>query len=165
MGSLSKAIPSNGGFVAARSDVVIFLQHGAGAFMFSAALCPPAVAAARASLRIVRDEPHRLRRLHANAARLRDSLTALGYHTGESASPVIPVIVGTDVEAYRFSRLLFAHGIVANAVVSPAVSSRAARLRLCATAAQDDDLLSRAIAVFRLLRGNGHRPAQKPRDE
>lgn len=163
-GSLSKAIPSNGGFVAARSDLIIYLQHGAGAFMFSAALCPAAVAAARASLRLLREEPGRLSRLHTNAVRLRGSLRALGYDTGGSVSPIIPVILGNDVDAYRLSRTLFAHGILANAVVSPAVPLRAARLRLCATAAQDEDLLDRVIGVFRQIRGNGHTPERESHD-
>jgi len=156
MGSLSKAIPSNGGFVTGRRDLIIYLQHGAGAFMFSAALCPPAVAAARASLRVLQEEPSRLGHLHGNATLLREALTQLGFQTGRSSSPVIPVIVGPDEEAYRLSRMLFAEGILVNAVVSPAVPRRSARLRLCATAAQDGDFLDHTIAAFNRISRNGH---------
>src|SRR5580693_7118029 len=81
-GSLAKAIPSNGGFVAVSSELAIFLQHAAAPFIFSAALAPPAVAAVIASLAVLKSEPERVARLQRNAEFLRDGLRALGYDTG-----------------------------------------------------------------------------------
>jgi glycine C-acetyltransferase len=116
--------------------------------MFSAALCPAAAGAALAALEVIEREPERHRRLWENARYLHESLRALGYDIGSSASPVIPVIAGSDESAYRLSRHLFDHGFLASAVVYPAVPPGSARLRLCATAAQDPATLEEAMAAF-----------------
>lgn len=147
-GSLSKALASNGGFVAGRRDVVYYLQHGAAPFFFSAALAPPAVAAAGEALRVMDREPWRHGRLAANAARLRGGLQALGYDTGASTSPIVPVVVGEDEAAYRLARRLHDLGVLATAVVHPAVAKGSARLRLCATAAQSDADIDAVLAAF-----------------
>ena len=151
-GSLSKAIPSNGGFIAGSRELIIYLQHGAAPFMFSAALCPAAVASALASLRILKNEPGRLVALHNNADVLRSSLAGLGFDTGKSASPVIPVILGDDGNTCWFSRELFRMGILSTAILFPAVPLGASRIRLCATAAQDGPFLEEVLIGFRKIR-------------
>jgi 8-amino-7-oxononanoate synthase len=152
MGSLSKALPSNGGFIAGTQALIIYLQHAAAPFMFSAALCPSAIAAGREALKVVQDEPHRLIRLHRNADFLRAQLTELGYDTGASVSPVIPVITGSDEAACRLARELLTAGILAIPVLYPAVPRGKARLRLCATAAQDEVFLGEVVDGFRAVR-------------
>lgn len=147
-GSLSKALASNGGFVAGRRDAVYYLQHGAAPFFFSAALAPPAVAAAGAALDVMDREPWRHARLAANAVRLRAGLRARGYDTGASASPIVPVVAGPDEAAYRLARRLHDLGVLATAVVHPAVAKGSARLRLCATAAQTDADLDAILDAF-----------------
>jgi glycine C-acetyltransferase len=152
MGSLSKAIPANGGFVAGSRELIVYLQHGAAPFMFSAALCPAAVGAALESLRVLRREPQRLTLLRHNADFLRSRLIELGYDTGQSASPVIPIIMGDEEATCRLSRELFEMGILASAVLFPAVPSGASRLRLCATAAQDKFFFEEVLQGFRKAR-------------
>jgi glycine C-acetyltransferase len=147
-GSLSKAIPANGGYLAGSRALVIYLQHGTAPFWFSAALCPAAVGAALEALRVLQREPARLGRLRRNAALLRDGLRSRGYDTGASAGPIIPVIVGTNDAAWRLARRLFDRGVIAPAVVYPAVPLDTARLRLCATAAQSQAHLDEALAAF-----------------
>jgi len=149
MGTLSKAIPSNGGYVAGAKDLIIYLQHASAPFVFSAALCPAAIAAARAALRVLQDEPERLTRLRDNAEYLRENLMSLGFDTGASTTPIIPVMLGDDESAYTISRGLFKLGIIATPVVQPAVKPGEARLRLCATAAQDTLFLDEIVAGFR----------------
>ncbi len=151
MGSLSKAIPSTGGFLAGGRELMIYLQHGAAPFMFSAALCPAAAAAAREALRVLAAEPERLTRLRRNADHLRDGLADLGYDTGWSESPVIPVILGDNEAAFRLARSLLDLGIVASAVIPPAVPRGGSRLRLCATAAQTPGDLDLALDAFARL--------------
>ena len=151
MGSLSKAIPSNGGFLAGSNELIIYLQHGAAPFMFSAALTPAAVASARESLRVLQNEPERLQKLRDNADYLRSRLTAIGYDIGSSDSHVIPVIAGSDKAAYQLARDLFAEGILVCAVVFPAVARGKARLRLCATAAQTRPFLDQVMHAFELV--------------
>jgi glycine C-acetyltransferase len=152
MGSLSKAIPSNGGFIAGSQALIIYLQHGSAPFMFSAALCPSAIAAARQSLRILKREPERLKKMHRNADFLRARLNELGYNTGKSVSPIIPIITGDEETACRLARELFRVGIIATAVIYPAVPRGGARLRLCATAGHDELSLMEILDGFRILR-------------
>ncbi|MGH7455315.1 MAG: aminotransferase class I/II-fold pyridoxal phosphate-dependent enzyme, partial [bacterium] len=114
--------------------------------------CPAAIAAAREALRVLQSEPERLVRLQHHANTLRSHLAALGYDTGASNSPIIPIIVGADETAYRLARELFGVGIIASAIVKPAVPPGSARLRLCATAAQDEAFLEEIIDGFRKVR-------------
>jgi 8-amino-7-oxononanoate synthase len=150
MGSLSKAIPSCGGFIAGSREMILHLHHGSGPFMFSAAAAPATAAAALAAVNILEREPERVLRLAENAAFLRTQLRALEFDTGLSVSHVIPVILGSDLAAYSFSRALFEKGTIALAIVPPAVSRGAARLRLCATAAQSRDFLESVINDFKV---------------
>jgi 8-amino-7-oxononanoate synthase len=147
-GSLSKSIPANGGYLAGNRQLMLYLQHGSTPFMFSAALCPAAAGAALAALEVIEREPERVRALWKNVAYLHESLRALGFDIGASASPIIPVITGSDESAYRLARHLFDHGILASAVVFPAVPPASARLRICATAAQDDAMLDEFMAAL-----------------
>ena len=158
MGSLSKAIPANGGFISGSQDLIIYLQHGAAPFMFSAALCPPVIAAARESLQILQAEPERLRKLHHNTDFLRSQLNDLGYDTGTSTSPIIPIIIGDDEHTCRLARELLKIGIVASPVIYPAVPRRGSRLRLCVTAAQDEEFLQEILNGFRKVRSKVQLP-------
>ena len=147
-GSLSKTIPANGGYLAGSRQLILYLQHGSAPFMFSAALCPAAAGAALAAIDVIEREPERIRLLWDNAAYLLESLRGHGYDLGTSASPVIPVIAGSLESACRLARHLFDRGFLASAVVFPAVAPGSARLRLCATAAQDRAILEEAAAAF-----------------
>jgi len=151
-GSLSKAVPANGGFIAGAAADLLYLQHAAAPYVFSSALCPAAAASALAALEVIRAEPERIADVRRNAESLRGGLKELGFDTGASASPVIPVIFGDDLTTWRVARRLLDAGIWATAVVAPAVPRGAARLRLCATAGHtpaDIDEVLRAFADCR----------------
>ncbi len=152
MGSLSKAIPSNGGFIAGSRELIYYLQHGSAPFMFSAALIPAAAATALESIHVIRREPERRVRLHRNAERLREGLRTLGFDIGSSQSPIIPVMLGSDEQAYRTARALYDRGILTTAIVNPAVRAGEARLRLCATAAMDEQCLDKILTSFAKIR-------------
>lgn len=147
-GSLSKAVPSNGGFLAGRRDLIVYLQHASAPFWFSAALAPAAAGAALEALRVARREPERLEALRRNTIRLREGLRARGYDTGDSLSAIVPVMVGEEVAAWKLARRLFDEGVLASAVVHPAVKRGSARLRLCATAGQSSADLDEALDAF-----------------
>ena len=150
-GSLSKAIPANGGFVAGSRELVVYLQHAGAPFVFSSALCPAATAAALEALRVLRSEPERLAILRANGEALRTGLRELGYDLGASESCIVPVMLGEDETAYRTARRLRDFGILATAVVRPAVPHGAARLRLCATAGHSAADIDQALDAFAAL--------------
>ncbi|MEX1184057.1 MAG: pyridoxal phosphate-dependent aminotransferase family protein [Gemmatimonadota bacterium] len=134
-GSLSKGIPSSGGFVAGSRGLKIYIQHGSAPYMFSAAITPANAAAALEALHIIRSEPHHMETLRANTVLMKAGLTELGFDTGASTSPVLPLLLGDEWRAYRVARAMLERGIFVSAVVYPAVSPGHARLRLCATAA------------------------------
>jgi glycine C-acetyltransferase len=150
-GSLAKAIPSTGGFVAGSQELAIFLQHAASPYIFSAALSPGSVAAIREGLLILAQEPERVARIDENAALLRCGLKKLGYDTGLSETAVIPVILKDEVTTALFARRLRDYGILAAPVLFPAVPQGAARLRLCVTAAHTRTHLEFALDVFRKM--------------
>ena len=142
-GSLSKAIPSSGGFVAGSLALKIYIQHGSAPYMFSAAMTPANAAAALEAIRMVQEEPAHMQRLRANTERLKSGLEQLSLPTTPSTTPVLPLLLGDEFKAYRWARQLLEMGIFVSAVVYPAVSPGQARLRLCATAAHRDEHFER----------------------
>ena len=147
-GSLSKGIPSSGGFVGGAEGLKIYIQHGSAPYIFSAAMTPANAAASLEALRIVQDEPEHMERLRDNARTLKEGLTRMGFDTGRSTTPIVPLILGDEWRAYGWARRMLALGVFVSAVVYPAVSPGQARLRLCATAAHraaDFDRLFEAL--------------------
>ena len=142
-GSLSKAIPSSGGFVAGARGLKIYIQHGSAPYMFSAALTPANAAAILETIRILREDTQHIARLRENTVKLREGLRRLGLEMTNSTTPILPVLLGDEWRAYRWARLLLERGVFVSAVVYPAVSPGMARLRLCATAAQRDEHFNR----------------------
>jgi 8-amino-7-oxononanoate synthase len=147
-GSLSKAIPSSGGFVAGSNGLKIFMQHGSAPYIFSAAMTPANAAAVLEALRIIQEEPQHIQRLRANTRFMRDGLTELGFDLGASSTPVLPLLLGDEWRAYRVARDLLRSGIFVSAVVYPAVSPGQARLRLCATAAHRAEHFDRLFSAL-----------------
>jgi glycine C-acetyltransferase len=153
-GSLAKAVPSNGGFVAVSQRLSIFLQHASAPFIFSGAMAAPAAAAVCETLKILKEEPDRVARLQANAKFLREGLQELGYDTGLSQTAVVPVMLHDDARTAFFARKLRDYGILVSPVLFPAVAQGAARLRLCTTAAHTPDHLHFALDVFAKMRSS-----------
>ena len=138
MSSLSKSVPSLGGYVAGSSDLVTFLKHASRAFIFSASLPPASTAAVLASLDVMEAEPERVARLQTNVRRLRSTLRAAGVPVRDDPTPIVPVITGDDDAALRMARYLFDRGVFALPVLSPAVPLHTSRLRITVTAAHTD---------------------------
>ena len=151
--ALSKAIPASGGFIAASLQTVIFLQHAATPFVFSGAMPPANAGAALAALEILeREGPERIKKVFENTAYLKRHLNRLGYNTGVSKSPIIPIIVGHTEKTLALSAKLYELGILANPVIFPAVLPGADRLRLCVTAAHTKYMLDEIIFAFDICR-------------
>lgn len=129
MGTFSKSLATVGGFVAGDHFVIDYLRHQARSAIFSAAAAPATVGAASKAIEIVQREPERRKQLGENVSYMRDSLLELGFDTGHSASPVIPIGVGEDAVAFRMAERLEEEGVFANPVVTPAVPPGRAMLR------------------------------------
>jgi 8-amino-7-oxononanoate synthase len=138
VGTLSKAIPSVGGFAAGPELLIQHLRYNARPFVFSAALPAPQAAAALAAVRILRAEPERVAHTQRLATRLRTSLTEAGFDTGHSESAVIPVIVGSSERAYALASACRREGVIGIPVATPAVPNGHARLRIAVTAVHSE---------------------------
>jgi glycine C-acetyltransferase len=148
MGTLSKTIPSVGGYVAGSADLIRYLRHTARAYIFSAALPPAQAAAAREAFQVILDEPWRVEALKANAAQFLSGLKARGMNTLQSETAIVPVLCGTDDAAFRMTREAQLEDVFALPVVSPAVPEGLARLRATVTAAHTTDEIERAMDVL-----------------
>jgi 8-amino-7-oxononanoate synthase len=145
MGTFSKSLASIGGFIAGERSVVDHVRHTARSLIFSAALAPAAAAAAGAAVDIIENEPERREQLWRNARFLKSGLSSLGFDTGESRTPVIPIIVGDDSRAFAMTRRLDEEGVFVNPVISPATPPGRALLRTSCMATHTEAQLSRAL--------------------
>ena len=149
MGTFSKSLASVGGFVAGEKKVIDYIKHNARAVMFSAAPAPASVATVIKALEIIEREPERRRDLWDNTDYMQREFTGMGYDTGNSASPVIPLLVGEDMNAFKMTFRLQEEGIFANPVVSPGVPPGRAMIRTSYMATHTRDHLDRALEIFR----------------
>lgn len=140
MGTFSKSFASLGGFVAGDEQVISYIKHNSRALIFQAAMPPSAVAAVLAALDVMRTEPEHRERLWENTHFLLESFKALGFDTGATQTPIIPIIIGEDIPTAIFWKRLFDEGVFTNCVVAPAVPPGAQRLRtsLMATHSRTD---------------------------
>lgn len=148
MGTLSKTIPSVGGYIAGKADLVTFLRHSSRAYIFSAALPPAQAAAAHEALRVIEDEPWRVEVLRRNTRLFLSALRERGLDTMRSETAIVPVLCGKDETAFRVTREAHRRGIFVLPVVSPAVPEGLARLRATVTAGHDPHDIERAVDVL-----------------
>ncbi|MBN1480363.1 aminotransferase class I/II-fold pyridoxal phosphate-dependent enzyme [candidate division KSB1 bacterium] len=148
MGTFSKSFASLGGFIAGREEVIRHIKHTARALIFSASPPPSAVATVLACLTILQQEPERLEKLWHNYHKMKKGYTELGFNTGNSETPIIPIIIGEDEKTFEFWRLLFENGVVCNPVISPAVPPGMGLLRTSYMATHTDEELDRVLDTF-----------------
>ncbi len=148
MGTFSKSLAAVGGFVAGDRYVIEHIKHTARAEIFSAAPPPSSMAAALKALEIVEREPERRKRLWENTEYMKRELTALGFDTGHSESPVIPILVGEDLTSYTMTTRLGEEGVFVNPVVSPAVPPGRAMIRTSYMATHQREHLDRALEAL-----------------
>ena len=148
VGTLSKAVGTLGGYVAGSRDLRDILVQRARPFLFSTSHPPAVVAACRAAIRVMLEEPELIDRLWSNTRRFKAELSRLGFETGASETPITPVMMGDADTAGRFSARLFEEGIFAQPVVYPTVALDKARIRTIVTAAHGDDQLDASLEAF-----------------
>ena len=148
MGTLSKTIPSVGGYVAGKQDLILFLSHASRAYIFSAALPPAQAAAANESFKVILDEPWRMEKLKANTDQFINGLQERGFDTMETSTAIVPVLCGDDERAFALTRAAQSQDLFVLPVVSPAVPPGLARLRATVTAAHETDEIEYAMNVI-----------------
>jgi glycine C-acetyltransferase len=148
MGTLSKTIPSVGGYVAAKKEIINYLRHASRAYIFSAALPPAQAAAANEAFKIILDEPWRIEKLNANTQQFIGGLKSAGFDTLLTETAIVPVICGADDVAFAMTREGQRQDVFILPVVSPAVPEGLARLRATVTAAHERDEIDRAMNII-----------------
>ena len=148
MGTYSKSLAAIGGFIAASKEVINYIRHFARPLMFSASLAPSLVASASAALDVIRDEPELRERLWYNTNKMLEGFKDLGFDTGTSCTPIIPVIIGDRYKTLKMCGLLQEYGIFVNPTVSPAVPPGRELLRTSFMATHTDEQLDKILDAF-----------------
>lgn len=148
MGTFSKSIASLGGFVAGDAKVISYIKHFARALIFSASITPASVATAIATVDIIQTEPERREKLWNITKKMKSGFQALGYNTGPTETPIIPVIVGNDEMAFMLWRSLREDGIFTNPVIYPAVPKGQSLIRTSYSATHTEEELDAVLASF-----------------
>ncbi len=143
MGTFSKSLAAVGGFVASEQVVIDYLKHTARPFVFSASLAPASVAAVKAALDVIVEEPERRQRLLAVAQRLRQELRGRGWYVLDGETPIVPVVIPNEIDLCRLCKALLEDGIYANPVLRPAATQNL--LRISCTAAHTDAHVDRLV--------------------
>ena len=145
MGTFSKSLAAVGGFIAGDAELINYIKHHARSQIFSAAPPPASVAAALVALEIVDREPERRKQLWENTTYMKQELETMGFDTGDSKSPILPLLVGEDLLAFSMAIRLQEEGVFVNPVVPPAVSEGRAMVRTSYMATHTREHLDRAL--------------------
>jgi 8-amino-7-oxononanoate synthase len=148
MGTYSKSLAAIGGFIVSSKEVVNYIRHFARPLIFSASLAPALVAAASAALDVIKDEPERRERLWHNTNKMLKGFKELGFDTGNSNTPIIPIIIGDRFKTLQMCGILQEYGIFVNPTISPAVPPGRELLRTSYMATHTDEQLDKILDAF-----------------
>jgi len=149
MTTFSKSFASLGGFVVGDSKIIQYIKHHARALIFSASITPAALGAASQALEIIQNEPGRRKRLWEITRIMNKELTAMGYHTGNTETPIIPVFINDMEKTFMMWKFLRDYGVFTNPVIAPAVPPEDSLIRTSFTATHTDADLEFILAGFK----------------
>jgi 8-amino-7-oxononanoate synthase len=148
MGTFSKSFASLGGFIAGSEPTIHYIQHHARSLIFSASMPPGNVAAVGAALDVMNEEPERIERVNEIGAFMRREFQTLGFDTGPSETPIIPIIIGDMQATFLIWKILFEEGVYTNPVIPPAVPQNLSLLRTSYMATHTDDQMHFVLEKF-----------------
>jgi len=148
MGTMSKAFGVVGGYLAGKAKIIEYLRQRARPFLFSSAATPADVAACIAAIEILRETDEPVRKLWENARYFKEEMKELGFDTGQSETPITPVMLGEAKTAWEFSKKLFDEGVFAQAIGYPTVPRGKARIRVMISALHSREDLDFALEKF-----------------
>jgi glycine C-acetyltransferase len=148
VGTLSKAFGVVGGYVAGKATVVEYLRQRARPFLFSSATTVPDTAACIAAVDLLLESTELVDRLWEDTRAFKSRMVELGFDTGLSQTPIVPVMLGEAKLAQQFSQRLFEEGVFAMAIGYPTVPRGLARIRVMVSASHSDDDLVEGVAAF-----------------
>lgn len=145
VGTFSKSLASLGGFVAGSREMINYLKHHARSLIFSASATPASVASASAALDIILAEPWRMESLWNNTNYTLELLQELGFETGKSETPIIPIYIRDNHKTFEFTKRLLKEQVFVNPVVSPAVPSDSSLIRFSLMATHTKEQIEFAV--------------------
>jgi len=148
IGTLSKAIGVIGGYVAGSQTMQDWLSHRGRPLLFSTSLPPAAVGAIIEAVNMLMESREYTDKLWSNAKYFKEKLGRLGFNTGNSQTPITPVIIGEESKTMEFSRKLFDKGVFVSGIVFPTVPKGTGRVRCMVTAGHTEEQLDRAVLAF-----------------
>jgi len=149
MGTYSKSLAAIGGFVAGSKEVINFIKHIGRSMIFSASLPPSLVATVSTAIDIIEEVPQLRTQLWKNTHKMLKGYKALGFDTGTSETPIVPIIIGDTMKVYSMCKLLFENGVFVNAVVNPAVPLGRELLRTSYMATHTEEQLDKVLNAFK----------------
>jgi glycine C-acetyltransferase len=148
MGTFSKAFGVIGGHVSGTKDLISFAYNKSRTWLLTASHPPPVAAACIAAIDVLENEPQHVKQLWENTNYFKKGLVNVKFNTGKSQTPIIPVIIGENAVAKKFSQKLFEEGVFALPIIFPMVPKGTARIRTIMNSALTKSELDRAIAAF-----------------
>jgi 8-amino-7-oxononanoate synthase len=148
MGTLSKALASEGGYIAGSKTLIDYLRNKSRSFIFSTALPPADMAVATAAIDIVVAQPEIRKQLWENVQYLRDGLANLGFQLMPGATPILPILIGDAGQTVRMAQKLVENGVFAPGIRPPTVPAGSSRIRVTVMATHTREDLDEAIEVF-----------------
>ena len=149
VGTFSKSFASIGGYVAGEEKLIHYMRHHARPLIFSASMPPYAVATVQKCLDLIKSEPERRRRVMEVSDRMRREFQNMGYDTGESTTPIVPVVLGELDRTFVFWKRMFEEGVFTNPVVAPAVPASQSRIRTSYMATHTEENLETILTAFK----------------
>lgn len=148
MATFSKSLASIGGFVAGDLTVIDYLKHNSRSLIFSASPPPASVASARAALKVIQREPERIEQLWNNTRHLWDGLKSINVSIGNSQTPIVPVLIGDFMNAFRVCRRLQDEGVFVNPVMPPAVPPGRSLIRLSVMSTHTFEQIDHTVEIL-----------------
>ncbi|MEM2935324.1 MAG: aminotransferase class I/II-fold pyridoxal phosphate-dependent enzyme, partial [Candidatus Thermoplasmatota archaeon] len=148
MGTFSKALGVVGGMIAGSQDLINFAYNKSRTWLLSGSAPPATVAACIAAIDVLENEPQHVKKLWENTRYVRRELHSMGFDTGCSETPIIPVILGRSDLAKQFSDMLFEEGVFALPIVYPMVARDKARIRNIMNAGHTKNDLNEVLAAY-----------------
>jgi len=149
MGTFSKSFASLGGVIAGSREVIDYIQHHARSLIFSASMPPANVATVLACLDVVEADPSYVAQVHKQSAKVRTALRGMGFNCGDSVTPIVPVIIGSEMNTIFAWKAFYEHGVYVNPVLPPGVPPNKSLLRTSYMATHTDEQIERIIKAFK----------------